>query len=183
MESKTPPSNQQKTPNMTKKNLFQSRSGKYWLVKSEPDTFSIDDLASAPQKTTYWDGVRNYQARNMLRDEFRKGDYVLFYHSNSVPTAVVGIAKVVREGYPDFTALEPKHAHFDPKSKADQPTWYMVDLQLVQRFSRPLTLQFLKQHPELCDMVLLQKGTRLSVQPVRPAEFHRIVRLAQSSID
>lgn len=147
-------------------------------MKSEPETFSIDDLANSPDKTTYWDGVRNYQARNTLRDQMKKGDYVLFYHSNAVPLAVVGIAKVVREGYPDFTAFDPENPHFDPKSRTDQPTWFMVDLQLVRRFPKPINLERLKLMPELRNMVLVQKGSRLSVQPVRANEFETIVGLA-----
>jgi predicted RNA-binding protein with PUA-like domain len=164
---------------MIRKPHLESPSGKYWLVKSEPETFSIDDLASAARKTTHWDGVRNYQARNMLRDEMRKGDYVLFYHSNAKPTAVVGIAQVTREGYPDFTAWDAGHPHFDPKSNAQQPTWYMVDIRLVERFAEPLTLDLLRQQPGLRDMVLLRKGSRLSVQPVSPQEFALIVGLSR----
>ena len=163
-----------------KNNILKSKSGNYWLVKSEPEAFGIDDLAKSPAKTTYWDGVRNYQARNTLRDQMKRGDYVLFYHSSATPTAVVGIAKVVREGYPDFTAFDPKHPHYDPKSKTDQPTWYMVDIQLVERFPQPISLDTLREVRELKNMVLLQKGSRLSVQPVRPDEFQAIVRIARA---
>ena len=106
-------------------------SPRYWLLKSEPDVFSIEDLAKAKNKTTHWDGVRNYQARNFLRDSIKKGDLVFFYHSNSEPSAIAGIAEVVKEGYPDFTAFDPDDPHFDPKSKKDQPTWYMVDIKHV----------------------------------------------------
>ena len=148
-------------------------------MKSEPDVFSIDDLARAKEQTTHWDGVRNYQARNMLRDEMQIGDGVLYYHSNAEPTAIVGTARVVRAGYPDFTAWDADDPHFDPKSSAENPRWYMVDIQLVEKFAQPLTLQFLRTVPELKDMVLLRKGSRLSVQPVTPAQYAVIVRLAQ----
>jgi predicted RNA-binding protein with PUA-like domain len=150
---------------------------RYWLVKSEPDCFSFDDLWAAPKRTTHWDGVRNYQARNMLRDEMKKGDRVLFYHSSCEPPCVAGVAEVVREGYPDFTALDPAHEHFDPKSKADAPTWSMVDLKAVERFARPVTLAELRGTPGLEKMVLLQKGSRLSVMPVQPREFEIVYRL------
>ncbi len=155
-------------------------SDRYWLVKSEPDVFSIDDLAKAKNQTTHWDGVRNYQARNTLRDSMKLGDRVLFYHSNATPPAIVGIARVVKEGYPDHTAFDPKDDHYDPKSKKDAPTWYMVDLQFEQKFAQPLTLPMLKAEPRLEGMVLVQRGSRLSVQPVRPREFEIILELAES---
>lgn len=154
-------------------------SQRYWLFKSEPDVFSIDDLARAKNQTTHWDGVRNYQARNMLRDEMRVGDAVLYYHSNAEPTAIVGAARIVRAGYPEFTAWDENDPHFDSKSNADNPRWYMVDIQFVEKFATPLTLPFLRTVPELRDMVLLRKGSRLSVQPVTPAEYAAIVRLAK----
>lgn len=146
-------------------------SPRYWLLKSEPDVFSIEDLAKAKNKTTHWDGVRNYQARNYLRDSIKKGDLVFFYHSNSEPSAIAGIAEVVKEGYPDFTAFDPDDPHFDPKSKKDQPTWYMVDIKHVETFKKPLSLDDLRGVKGLEDMVLLQKGSRLSVQPVSPKEW------------
>jgi predicted RNA-binding protein with PUA-like domain len=157
----------------------QSKSGNYWLVKSEPDVFSLDDLIAAKNQTTHWDGVRNYQARNTLRDQMQLGDKVLYYHSNTEPTAVVGIVEVVRTGYPDHTAFDTGDPHFDPKSKPDRPTWYMVDVKFVEKFSRQLSLAELRKIPELNAMVLLQKGSRLSVQPVRPQEFETIVELAR----
>jgi predicted RNA-binding protein with PUA-like domain len=163
-----------------KTKIPQSKSGNYWLVKSEPDVFSIDDLQAAKDQTTYWDGVRNYQARNTLRDQMKLGDKVLYYHSNADPSAVVGIAEVVRTGYPDQTAFDPKDPHFDPKSKAEAPTWYMVDVKFVEKFPRQLDLEQLRQVPELAGMVLLQRGSRLSVQPVRPQEFEAIVELARN---
>ena len=152
-------------------------SRRYWLVKSEPDCFSFDDLWSAPDRTTHWDGVRNYQARNLLRDEMKRGDRVLFYHSSCEPPAVVGVAEVVREGYPDVTAFDPAHEHFDPKSRESEPTWMMVDLRAVERFRRPVTLAELRGAPGLERMALLQKGSRLSVQPVRPEEWEVVVTL------
>lgn len=147
---------------------------RYWLVKSEPDAFSFDDLLASPRRTTHWDGVRNYQARNTLRDAMKKGDLVLFYHSSTDPMAVVGVAEVVREGYPDHTAFDPGDSHYDPKSRRELPTWFMVDLKAVKKFSRAVTLAELRATKGLEKMALLQKGSRLSVQPVSEAEF-RIV--------
>ena len=144
---------------------------RYWLVKSEPDAFSFDDLLASPRRTTHWDGVRNYQARNTLRDEMKKGDLVLFYHSSTDPMAVVGVAEVVREGYPDHTAFDPGDSHYDPKSKRELPTWFMVDLKAVKKFSRAVPLAELRATKGLEKMALLQKGSRLSVQPVRESEF------------
>jgi predicted RNA-binding protein with PUA-like domain len=149
----------------------------YWLVKSEPTAFSFDDLTTSPQKTTSWDGVRNYQARNFMRDGMKKGDLVLFYHSNTEPNAVVGVARVVREAYPDPTAFDRTDAHFDPKSKPGAPTWVMVDLRAVERFTRPVPLAALRGVAGLERMVLLQKGSRLSVQPVTAGEFEIVRKL------
>jgi predicted RNA-binding protein with PUA-like domain len=163
----------------SKSSIPASKSGKYWLVKSEPEVFSIDCLAASPAKTTCWEGVRNYQARNFMRDEMQIGDFVLFYHSNASPPAIVGLAKVVRAFYPDPTAFNKKSPYFDPKSRKEQPTWGMVDIQLVEKFSQPLGLDFLKKVPELSKMTLLQKGSRLSVQPVRPDEFDTVIRLSR----
>lgn len=150
----------------------------FWLVKSEPEVFSIQDLARAKNKTTHWDGVRNYQARNTLRDLMKVGDQVLYYHSNANPPAIVGLAEVVREGYPDHTAWDATSDHFDPKSTAANPIWYMVDIRLVQVFDRPLELPMLKQQPRLKSMVLVQRGSRLSVQPVTRDEFQTVLELA-----
>lgn len=141
----------------------------YWLLKSEPEVYSIDDLKR--DKKTFWDGVRNYQARNFLRDSLKLGDMVLFYHSNADPTGIAGFAKVVKEGYPDPTATDPKHDHFDPKSNPDNPTWYGVDIQFVKKAKRVLPLAELKGIAGLEKMALLQKGQRLSVQPVTAKEF------------
>jgi len=147
----------------------------YWLVKSEPETFSFDDLLAAPGQTTHWDGVRNFAARNHLR-AMKKGDRVLFYHSSAKPTAVVGVAEVAREAYPDPTALDKKDPHFDPKSKADDPTWFMVDIKGVEALKRPVTLDEIKKVKALANMALIRLG-RLSVQPVTPEEFEIVTRL------
>ncbi|WP_447978984.1 EVE domain-containing protein [Candidatus Nitrospira bockiana] len=151
---------------------------RYWLMKSEPSTFSIHDLERAPGRTTCWDGVRNYQARNFMR-AMRRGDRVLFYHSNADPPAVVGIAEVVREAYPDHTAFDPKDGHYDPKSTPSRPIWDMVDIRLVEIFPTSVSLERLRQEPRLKGMELLRKGSRLSVQPVRPEEWRVILSLAK----
>ncbi len=148
---------------------------RYWLMKSEPGAFSIDDLARSPKHTTFWNGVRNYQARNLLRDEIKVGDGVLFYHSNANPPAIVGTAVVVREGYPDHTQFERGKYH-DPASKPEAPRWYMVDIQLQTKFARPISLPELRSTPGLEHMMLLQKGSRLSVQPVGEKEWRIITR-------
>lgn len=149
----------------------------YWLMKSEPDVYSIDDLARQPRKTDHWDGVRNYQARNMMRDEMKKGDLVFFYHSNCKEPGIVGIAEVVREGYPDFTAWDPEEKYYDPKSDPDNPRWYMVDIRYKRKLKRPVTLQELKKQPRLKDMPLLRKGNRLSVMPVSKKHWDCILQL------
>jgi predicted RNA-binding protein with PUA-like domain len=154
-----------------------SRTRRHWLVKSEPGTFSFDDLLARPGRTTGWDGVRNFTARNFMRDEMKKGDQVFFYHSSADPTAVVGVAEVVKEGYPDPTALDPTDPHHDPKSKPDAPSWFMVDLRAVEKLKRPVTLAELRTVKGLEKMVLLQKGSRLSVQPVSPGEWEIIYKL------
>lgn len=150
----------------------------YWLFKSEPEAYSIADLAREPIKTTCWDGVRNYQARNFLRDTIQRGDRVLFYHSNAEPMAIVGTAEVVQTGYPDHTAFDPHDHHYDPKSKPDQPTWFMVDIKLIEIFSKPVTRDDLKACPALSDMMVLRRGARLSIQPVTTAEWQAVHRLA-----
>ncbi|MDP2303377.1 MAG: EVE domain-containing protein [Ignavibacteria bacterium] len=152
---------------------------KYWLVKSEPDVFSIDDLQKSLKQTTYWDGVRNYQARNTLRDEMKKGDAVLFYHSNTEPLAIVGVCEVVKEGYPDFTAFDPDNDHFDPKSKSDNPAWFMVDIKFLNKFNKPVTLEIIRRNPKLQNMKLIQRGNRLSVMPVTKEEFDEIIKLSK----
>jgi predicted RNA-binding protein with PUA-like domain len=155
---------------------------RYWLVKSEPSVFSFDDLLAKPGHTTHWDGVRNYQARNTMRDDMKKGDLVFFYHSSSDPAEIVGIAEVVREGYPDASALDPKDSHFDAKSKPDAPTWFMVDLKAVEKLPRSLALAELRGAKGLEKMTLLQKGSRLSVQPVTAAEWKVITALAKQKL-
>lgn len=151
----------------------------FWLIKSEPGTFSIQDLAKAPRKTTSWEGVRNYQARNFLR-AMQKGDLAIFYHSNAEPPAAVGVAKVVREAYPDDSAFEPKSAYHDPKAAPENPIWSMVDVRLVEIFPRPIPLEELRGVKALAGMELLRRGSRLSVTPVTPTEFRVIERLARA---
>jgi len=150
----------------------------YWLFKSEPGSYSFDDLMGEADRTTGWDGVRNYQARNFLRDEVKVGDGVLFYHSNAKPPAIAGIAEVVREAHPDPTAFDPESQYYDPKSKPDAPTWLQVSIQGVQAVDPPLSLPRLREVPELAGMELLRKGSRLSVQPVSEAEWKTILKLA-----
>lgn len=151
---------------------------RYWLMKSEPTSFSIDDLMKAPSQTTCWDGVRNYQARNFMRD-MAVGDQILFYHSNADPPAVMGIAEIVTTVYVDPTQFDKKDSHYDPESKPAQPRWEMVDIKYVRKFSRPLSLDQLRKEPALKNMVLLRKGSRLSVQPVSPLEWKHILSLAR----
>ncbi|QVL56306.1 MAG: EVE domain-containing protein [Simkaniaceae bacterium] len=147
----------------------------YWLIKSEPTTYSIDDLQRLTQD--HWEGVRNYQARNFMRDEMKVGDLALFYHSNTTPPGVVGVAKVCREAHPDFTAWDPESKYFDPKSSPDNPRWMMVDVEFVEKFPRLISLEELRDYPELEAMVLLQKGSRLSVQRATKEEFTFIRKL------
>jgi predicted RNA-binding protein with PUA-like domain len=153
-----------------------SDAPRFWLVKTEPDVYSIDDLKR--DRVTGWDGVRNYQARNFMRDDMRKGDLVLVYHSNCEPPGIVGLATVSREGHPDPTAFDPDDDHFDPKSDPDAPRWMQVELRHKRTFRRILPLATLRDDPHLAGMALLQKGQRLSVQPVSEAHFERIVDLA-----
>lgn len=154
---------------------------RYWLVKSEPDCFSIQDLANSPQQTTSWDGVRNYQARNFMRDQMRLGDRVLFYHSSTSPPAVVGTAVVAREAYPDHTAWQPGDDHYDPKASPENPIWQMVDIRLEKIFAEPIPIDVLRGTKGLKQMELLRTGSRLSVQPVRASEFKVILNLARGS--
>lgn len=149
----------------------------YWLMKSEPEEFSIDDLKNRPKRTEPWDGVRNYQARNMLRDEMRKGDEVFFYHSNCETPGIAGIAKVVREGYPDPTAFNPKDKHFDPKSNPDEPRWFLVDVQFVRKLKRVIPLSELKAEAALKDLLLVRRGNRLSIMPVTKKHWDHILTM------
>jgi len=153
---------------------------KFWLFKSEPSSFSLDDLKKRPDATEPWDGVRNFQARNFLRDEIKVGDQVLFYHSNIAEPAIVGIAEVVREGYSDWTAFDPENTHFDPRSTPERPVWYLVDVRFLRELPRPVTLSELKRIPTLSGMVLLNRS-RLSIQPVREEEWSEIMRLANAT--
>lgn len=150
---------------------------KYWLMKSEPGTFSIDDLAAKRGKTEPWDGVRNYQARNFMRDDMRLGDQIFFYHSNCDVPGIVGLAEVAREAYPDFTALNPDSKYYDPKSSADNPRWFMVDVKFVRKFDRTIALNELRENPALKELALVQKGSRLSVMPVGTREAKAILAM------
>ena len=152
---------------------------RYWLVKSEPDCFSYDDLLRAPKKTTHWSGVRNYQARNFMRDQMQVGDGVFYYHSSTEPPGIVGTAEVVREGYPDHTALDPKDDHYDPKQTDANPIWYMVDIRAVKKFDNMLSLNDLRHIRALEGMELLKRGSRLSVQPVSAREWEAICAMAE----
>lgn len=149
----------------------------YWLMKSEPDAFGIDDLINMPEQTEHWDGVRNYQARNMMRDEMKVGDQVFFYHSNCKVPGIVGVMEVVKEGYPDFTAFDPDDKHFDPKSNPDKPRWIMVDVKFVRKLSRTISLQELKDKAELADLALVRRGNRLSIMPVSAQQWDFILSL------
>ena len=149
----------------------------YWLMKTEPTAFSIDDLEQRPAQTEPWDGVRNYQARNMMRDQMKMGDAILFYHSNCETPGIVGIARIAREAYPDPTAFDPSHKHFDPGSDPAQPRWLMVDVQFVRKLSRTIALSELKDRPELEGLALIRRGNRLSVMPVSEAHWEFILSL------
>ena len=149
----------------------------YWLFKTEPESFSIEDLNKSKNQTTFWDGVRNYRARNILRDEIKKGDGVLFYHSSTEPLAVMGYCEVVKEGYADHTQFDPKNEHFDPKAKKESPTWFMVDIKLVNEFKNFVTLDQIRANPKLKNITLIQRGNRLSVMPVSKSEFEEILRM------
>lgn len=152
---------------------------KFWLMKSEPNIFSIDDLAKSKNQTTYWDGVRNYQARNFIRDEIKIGDRVIFYHSNSEPPGAVGICEVVTEAYPDFTQFDPNNSHYDLKSKIDSPKWFMVDIKLIKIFSHFVSIDEMRENKKLDGMKLLQRGNRLSVIPLTKQEFDEIVKMGE----
>ncbi len=149
----------------------------YWLMKSEPNAFSIDDLEKMPGQTEHWDGVRNYQARNMMRDDMKVGDQVFFYHSNCDTPGIVGIMKVVKEGYPDFTAFDPTSKYFDEKSDPAKPRWFMVDVQYVRHTRRVISLAELKEHDALENMPLVRKGNRLSIMPVTEEQWDYILGL------
>ena len=147
----------------------------YWLMKSEPDEVSVDDAISAPKSTVPWTGVRNYQARNFMRDQMRVGDGVLFYHSSCPEPGIVGLARVASAPYPDPTQFDPKSPYYDPASKADAPRWMLVDVQVLRR-TRNLTLPELRADPQLQDLVVLKKGNRLSITPVEAVHWRRILK-------
>ncbi|MCZ6718750.1 MAG: EVE domain-containing protein [Gammaproteobacteria bacterium] len=149
----------------------------FWLMKSEPSEFSIDDLMARPGQTEPWDGVRNYQARNLMRDDMKVGDLAFFYHSNCVEPAIVGIMDIVRAGYPDNTAFDPKDKHYDPKSNPGSPKWYRIDVRFQHKLGRAITLAELREHPPLANVPLLQRGNRLSVMPISKLEWDFILGL------
>ena len=151
----------------------------YWLMKSEPEVFGIDHLESRPKKTEPWDGVRNYQARNMMRDQMKKGDLCFFYHSNCDVPGIVGIMEVVKEGYPDHTAFDPEEKYYDPKSDPDNPRWYMVDIKFKRRLKRTISLQELKEYADtlLNECPLVRKGNRLSIMPIEKSQWDFILSL------
>jgi predicted RNA-binding protein with PUA-like domain len=145
-------------------------------MKSEPSVFGIDDLERSSDRTTPWDGVRNYQARNFMR-EMRLGDLVFFYHSNCEPPGIAGLMEVAREAYPDPTAFDPEHRYYDPKSDPANPRWYQVDLRFVRRLARLVALSEIREHPDLADLPLVRRGNRLSVMPVTPAQWKLLLGL------
>lgn len=146
----------------------------YWLMKCEPSAYSIDDLKK--DQTAFWEGVRNYQARNFMRDKMKKKDLAFFYHSNAKPSGIVGLMEIVSEGYPDFTSFDSKNKYFDPKSSQEKPIWYMVDVKFVKKFPKIITLNDLREIKGLEEMMVLKKGSRLSIQPVSTNEFNLIMR-------
>lgn len=149
----------------------------YWLMKSEPDVFSIDDLEK--QRRSGWDGVRNYQARNYMRDGMKVGDLILFYHSNAEPSGIAGIARVSKEAHPDPTQFQPKSEYFDPKATKEKPIWLQVEVEFVKKFAAVIPLETLKKQKSLEKMPLVQKGTRLSVMPVTEKEWNTILQLGE----
>ena len=150
----------------------------YWLMKSEPDVYSIDDLKS--EGKTHWEGVRNYQARNYMRDDMKVGDLVLFYHSNAKPPGVAGIGRVCKESYPDFFSWDPESHYFDPKSSPENPRWFMVDVEFVEKFDNVVSLDELKENPDLEGMLVIKRGMRLSVQPVEKKHFDIVCSMGHS---
>ena len=149
----------------------------YWLMKSEPGEFSIDDLKELRPRTEPWDGVRNYQARNMMRDEMKPGDQAFFYHSACEEPGIVGIMNIAGGSYPDPTAFDPKDKHFDPKSDRENPRWFLVDVKFVRKLKRTISLSELKEHDAIADMVLLRRGNRLSIMPVSENDWNYILAL------
>ena len=150
---------------------------KYWLMKSEPDVYGIDHLCAEKRKTDHWDGIRNYQARNFMRDEMKKGDLAFFYHSNCEVPAIVGLMEIVREAYPDYTAFVTNEKYFDAKSDPDNPRWFMVDVRFKKKFKKPVSLKALKGERALAQMRLVQRGNRLSILPVAAKEWKHILKM------
>ena len=153
----------------------------YWLMKSELEVYGIDHLRSQKRRTDHWDGIRNYQARNFMRDQMKTGDLAFFYHSNCSVPAVVGIMEIASAAYPDHTAFDPNEKHFDAKSDPDKPRWLMVDVKFKKKLKMPITLQTIKAEKKLADMRLVQRGNRLSILPVTPAEWRHILKMAGES--
>ncbi len=150
---------------------------KYWLFKTEPESFSIEDLKKSKNQTAFWNGVRNYRARNILRDEIKKGDGVLFYHSSTEPLAVLGYCEVAKEGYPDHTQFDKNNIHYDDRAKKESPTWFMVDIKLIKEFKNPVTLGQIKANAKLKNITLIQRGNRLSVMPITKSEFEEVLKM------
>lgn len=151
----------------------------YWLLKSEPTSYNIDHLQQEKNKTTGWDGVRNYQARNFMRDAMKKGDLAFFYHSNCKEPGIAGIVEVVGEAHPDLTALDPEDHHYDPKSTRENPRWVMVDVKFKQKFKHVISLQALRENPRLKDLLILRKGNRLSITPVTKKDWEAVIAMAE----
>ncbi|MCH8566975.1 MAG: EVE domain-containing protein [Balneolales bacterium] len=151
---------------------------KYWLMKSEPDEFGIDDLASRENQTTYWEGIRNYQARNFMRDDMKPGHKVFFYHSRANPLAIVGTMEVASEPYPDPSQFDPSSKYFDEKATEEKPRWFLVDVRLIRKFEKPVLRDDMKDVDELAEMLLLKKGSRLSIQPVTAQEWRKVHEMA-----
>ena len=162
-------------PNLKRAGTFGSIMVAYWLMKSEPHVYPYEQLVA--DGSTHWDGVRNYQARNLMRDEMKKGDLVLYYHSNFKPPHVVGIARISREGYPDFTAQDPNSKYFDEKATPENPRWMMVDIEPVMELPQIIPLDDIRNNPECEGMLLIRKGQRLSVQPVEKEHFSAVLRM------
>lgn len=152
----------------------------YWLMKSEPNAFSIDDLAKCPKQTDKWDGVRNYQARNFMRDAMKVGDKVFFYHSNAKPPCIVGICEIASEPYPDPTQFDDRSKYFDPKSDSDNPRWILVDVKFLKKLKRPVAINEIRANKKLKDMKLVQKGQRLSIQPVSKNEWDEVLEMVNN---
>lgn len=157
--------------------MKQGKNQHYWLLKTEPDTFSMDDLMRSPQQSTLWEGVRNYQARNFMRDDMRVSDLAFFYHSSCKVPGIIGTVTITKIGLPDLTACDPQSPYFDPKATLDNPRWWTVQVQFHTRFATPITLHDMKQQPALADMPLLQRGNRLSILPITSSQWKNVMEL------